>query len=100
MTTRQAGDGARRGTCGCGAPLLRQLVGRVAALSVVADARPLPLARALAAVEPNRLAWCLINGEHVEPRLRWINRGTHPATCPHAHVLDHRCNGPPRGRRP
>lgn len=73
----------------CRAPLIRQLVGRTAALSVTADARPLPLADALALTTPNRLAWCLTEQHAGGQQLRWLH--TKGAPCPWQHVIDHEC---------
>ena len=74
----------------CGAPTLRQTVGRVAALTVTADLRPLTPAEQAAVREPNRLIWCLYQLPGLPPRLRWTGPG-HPADCPHPHVTEHRC---------
>ncbi|MBH1939242.1 hypothetical protein I5Q34_34140 [Streptomyces sp. AV19] len=96
---RPSGAGAVRGSClRCGAPVLRQLVGRRAALSVVADAEPMTAADAFALREPNRLDWCL-RELSTGPDLRWTARS--PSPCPHPHVIDHRCPaGTPAGRQP
>ncbi|MCX4703911.1 hypothetical protein [Streptomyces sp. NBC_01373] len=67
--------------------MLKQLVGQRAALNVIADAEPIPLAAALALVEPNRLAWCLMQLRNGEAELRWRCR---PA-CEHDVVIEHRC---------
>jgi hypothetical protein len=75
--------------------VLKQLVGHRAALNVVADAAPIPLAEALALVEPNRLAWCLIQLRSGDPDLRWRCRGRKP--CGHDVVIEHRC--PPEVRQ-
>lgn len=71
----------------CGAPCLRQLVGHRAALKVVADAEPIPLAQALALVNPNRLAWCLVELRGGGRELRWKCR----TECGHGPVIEHRC---------
>ncbi|MEU7155134.1 hypothetical protein [Streptomyces chrestomyceticus] len=95
MAGRAAADGTTRCPA-CRAPILRQLVGRVAALTVTADLRPLTSAEQAAARAPNRLFWCLYRaGPHTPPRLRWIDRW-HPADCPHPHVTEHHCPGPRR----
>lgn len=76
----------------CRAPILRQLVGRIAALTVTADLTPLTPSEQAAVREPNRLIWCLRRASPYTPaRLAWTGRD-HPATCPHPHVTDHRCN--------
>ncbi|MGW7248846.1 hypothetical protein [Streptomyces decoyicus] len=94
MTTRAAGSsGARRTRCArCGCPVLRQLVGRRAALDVCADAEPMTAAAAAALREPNRLDWCVrtVGGG---PDLRWLDGG-HRIDCPHPHVIDHMCTAP------
>lgn len=84
--------GARRTRCRCGQTVLRQLVGQRAALDVTADVAELAAAAAAALREPNRLDWCLrtVSGG---PDLRWVG-GTHPAHCPHPHVIDHQCTAP------
>lgn len=71
----------------CGGLVLRQLVGQRAALRVVADAEPIPLARALALTEPNRLAWCLAVLRSGTAELRWRCKWG----CGHATVIEHRC---------
>ncbi|MEU3447210.1 hypothetical protein AB0H29_08265 [Streptomyces thermolilacinus] len=84
---------ARRTRCArCRRPVLRQLVGRRAALDVTADDEPLTVAVAAARREPNRLDWCL-HAAGVRFDMRWSSR-THPADCPHPHVLDHQCTAP------
>lgn len=100
----QRGASSRRSAAGatacvrCAAPVIKQLVGQRAALSVIADAEPIPLDEALRMAEPNRLVWCLAalaGGGH---ELRWACR----TGCQHEHVIEHRC--PPEvaeyGRRP
>ncbi|MCX5197193.1 hypothetical protein OOK31_25400 [Streptomyces sp. NBC_00249] len=92
-----AGPGSRRtdNRCPrCRAPILRQLVGQIAALTVTADLRPLTPSEQAAVREPNRLIWCLRGGEHTARRLTWTGRD-HPATCPHPHVTEHRCTTEP-----
>lgn len=86
-------NGARRTRCPrCGAAVLRQLVGRRAALDVVADAAEMTAAAAAALREPMRLDWCVrtVGGG---PDLRWPS-SSHPADCPHPHVMDHLCTSP------
>lgn len=98
----QRGADSRRSAAGrtcerCGASVIKQLVGHRAALNVTADAEPLPLAEALALVEPNRLAWCLVRLHSGGAELRWRCR----STCGHGTVIEHRCPpGTPAGRRP
>lgn len=88
-----AGGGARRMPCPrCHHPVIRQLVGRSAALDVTADDEQLTAAAAAALREPNRLDWCLRTTK-AGPDLRWPG-STHRADCPHPHVVDHKCTGP------
>jgi hypothetical protein len=74
----------------CRAPILRQLVGQIVALTVTADLTPLSLEQQAALREPNRLIWCLRSGEHTPRRLTWTGRD-HPEPCPFPHVTEHRC---------
>ncbi|MEV7140724.1 hypothetical protein [Streptomyces tauricus] len=100
----QRGADSRRSAAGtrtcirCATPVIKQLVGHRAALTVIADAEPIPLAQALRLVEPNRLMWCLAVLAGGGTELRWSCR----RACGHAHVIEHRC--PPEvgefGRRP
>lgn len=76
---------------GCRAPIIRQLVGRTAALNVTADPQPIPLHQAQQLREPNRLIWHLHTGPHTTPRLTWISPSIHPPDCPTPHVIEHRC---------
>jgi hypothetical protein len=80
--------------------VLRQEVGHRAALKVTADAAPVPLAKALALVEPNRLAWCLVRLRSGDVDLRWRCRLLRP--CGHEVVVEHRCPPTVRqfGRKP
>lgn len=89
---RQGGDDSR---CpACRAPIIRQVVGQRAALTVTADPTPLTPAEQTAARTPHRLIWCLYRlGPHAPARLRWIDQH-HPARCPHQHVAEHTCTGP------
>lgn len=102
MTTyhRPAGSsGARRTRCPrCNLPVFRQLVGQRAALDVTADDERMSLDAAAKSRQPDRLDWCLrlIGGGF---DLRWSGI-THSASCPHPHVLDHQCTGPPADTRP
>ncbi|MFD3717231.1 hypothetical protein [Streptomyces sp. NPDC058674] len=74
----------------CRAPILRQLVGTIAALTITADLTPLTPAEQAAVREPNRLIWCLRDREHTARRLTWTGRD-HPQQCPFDHVTEHRC---------
>lgn len=96
MTKSAGGSGAQRTRCPrCGLPVLTQLVGHRAALSVTADDRLLKPAAAAAMTGPNRLAWCVRGSRWTGPQLRWIH-GMHRVDCPHPHVIDHQCRGAPR----
>ncbi|MCX5562753.1 hypothetical protein [Streptomyces sp. NBC_00038] len=98
--TRQpkSSGGARRTRCRCGRPVYRQIVG---ALDVTADADGLTLAEARQRTTPNRLAWCLYQrGEWSPQNLRSAHPSSHPADCPHPHVVDHVCTGPPPAAPP
>lgn len=89
---RQGGSNSR---CpACGAPVLTQLVGRIAALTVTTDLTPLTPEEQAQARAPNRLVWCLHHPAIGPPRLRWTD--THPPDCPHPHVAEHRCQPPAR----
>lgn len=98
---KAASSGASRRSCDrCGAPTLRQLVGRIAALSVTADDRPLPLADALTLTGPDRLAWCLKRSRLGVVSLAWYSPRWHRSGCVE-HVVEHAClPGAPQGRRP
>ncbi|MER5559660.1 hypothetical protein ABT071_13745 [Streptomyces sp. NPDC002506] len=94
MAGRASGSGATTRCSSCSAPILRQLVGHTAALTVTADLIPLTATEQVTVREPNRLIWCLYRaGPHTTPRLRWTG-ADHPAACPHPHVTEHRC--PPK----
>jgi hypothetical protein len=69
-------------------------------LKVTADAEPIPLDRALALREPNRLVWCLARLRSGDVELRWRCRGRLP--CGHDVVIEHRCptEASQWGRRP
>ncbi|MFE2556016.1 hypothetical protein ACFXGT_08260 [Streptomyces sp. NPDC059352] len=96
MTRAPASSAARRTSCTrCGRPVLRQLVGRVAALDVTADAEPLPAARAAALRTDHRLDWCLRTTKH-GPDMRWADCHRRSPPCGHEHVIDHACAAPPR----
>lgn len=86
--SRQGGDDSR---CpACSAPVLTQLVGTRAALTVTADLRPLTPAQQAAARTPHRLIWCLKTSPHTTPRLRWTDPW-HPPDCAYPHLTDHQC---------
>jgi len=82
----------------CRQRIIRQLVGRSAALDVTADDNELTATAAAALREPNRLDWCLRTTK-AGPDLRWPG-STHPADCSHPHVVDHQCTAPPQPARP
>ena len=92
MADRGRGDGSR---CpACGAPLLRQWVGHVAALQACVDLppadEPRPYAPAFAASTAGDLVWCLPRQRFRPVRLRWTT-GRHPPGCPHQHLTTHKC---------
>lgn len=88
----KSSGGARRTRCRCGRTVYRQIVG---ALDITADADVLTLAEARQRSTPNRLAWCLYQGSEWTPhKLRSAHPSSHPADCPHPHVLDHVCAAP------
>ncbi|MFJ3590115.1 hypothetical protein ACIQUY_31845 [Streptomyces sp. NPDC090231] len=89
---KKGGDDSRCPSCS--APVLRQLVGTRAALTVTADLTPLTPTQQAELRTPHRLIWCLKTGPHTAPRLRWIG-GSHPPDCPHPHVTDHHCTPAP-----
>lgn len=97
MTPRApaSSSGARRTRCPrCGRPVLRQLVGRRAALDVTADAEPIPPADAHRLRTENRLDWCLrdVGGG---PDMRWADcHRARGRPCPYPHVIDHQCTAP------
>lgn len=94
-----ARSGARRTRCPrCAGRVIRQLVGRNAALDVVADDEQMTGAAAAALREPNRLDWC-VRTTRDGLDLRWPGSG-HAADCPHPHVVDHVCTAPPQPARP
>ncbi|WP_240044764.1 hypothetical protein [Streptomyces alboflavus] len=96
------GGGARRVRCRCGRAVLRQLVGRRAALDVTADADEMTAAAAAGLREPDRLDWCLRTTK-AGPDLRWADCHSRGGGCSHPHVIDHQCAAPaapvPRPRR-
>lgn len=100
MTHAQQRGASRRSCDRCGASVLRQEVGHRAALKVTADAEPIPLDRALALREPNRLVWCVAGLHDGGLELRWRCHTGRP--CAHAVVIEHRCPDEVRefGRRP
>lgn len=94
MSARGTGTTADPGRCpSCRAPILRQLVGRTAALNVTADTTPIRRDDEPRLREPNRLTWCLTNSKWAPPHLRW--RCTeYRGPCPHHIVIEHRCTRP------
>lgn len=78
----------------CQAPVIRQWVGRVAALHVIADLTAVDPADEARLREPNRLTWCLITGKWRPPELRWRQRD-HVPNCTHQIVIEHRCTAEP-----
>ncbi|MFG2780784.1 hypothetical protein ACGFY7_23390 [Streptomyces prunicolor] len=83
----------------CGAPLLVQLVGQVAAVQACVGLpapdeprpdEPRPYGPALAASTAHDLVWCLPRRPFGALRLRWTS-GRHPPHCPHQHLTTHQC---------
>lgn len=78
----------------CGAPLLVQWVGDVAAVQARVPLPPedarLPYPQALAERTPDDLVWCLPRLPFRALRLRWTG-GRHPPNCPHQHLTTHKC---------
>ena len=99
MTRRSSAGTAITSKCPrCSGPLITQLVGPTTALQVTADTAPLtPEQEAAVRTDRNRLTWCYRAPKHGAPRLTWRDRW-HPTNCPHDHVADHACNGPPAAR--
>ena len=95
-TSRHHGGGAHTACPRCGTPTLTQAPTRGMPLDVVADAVPVPLARARSMSGPDQLVWCVIPGQlaTTPPRLRWVSP-THPDDCARDHVLDHACRRAP-----
>ncbi|WP_309049268.1 hypothetical protein [Streptomyces sp.] len=62
---------------------------RVAAVDVRADPTPVDPA----AIPADRLAWCLVDHDHLPARLRWRDRW-HARSCTHTVLITHVC--PPR----
>lgn len=92
-TTSPQSDKPRTGQCPwCGQPILRALVGHVAALQVRADPFPLNVQQELAARLQGRMTYCLRLHRILPPRL--LNRGPEhirSGRCEHLVVADHRC---------
>lgn len=86
-------DRARSQQCPrCRGPVLRALVGRVAALDTRADPWPVTPEIERLALAQGRLTWCLVQPSYGPPRLQW--RGPEHAAsgrCTHAVVADHAC---------
>lgn len=90
-------DRARTETCrGCGAPIIRALVGHIGAIDVRADPRPIGPAEEIAARLADRWTYCLSIRPHLPPRLldrtRWHIAG---GRCTHIVVAAHYCPGRP-----
>lgn len=90
-------DRARLQTCrACGKPVIRALVGHVAALDIRADPRPIGPAEELAIRLAGGFTYCLSIRPHLPPRLldrhRWHIAG---GRCTHTVVTDHHCPGRP-----
>lgn len=84
-------DLAKAGTCKkCGAPVLRALAGRVAALEVVADAEPISAKAEAAVLDDSLMTWCLTSPKPFPSRILWRTRW-HRKSCEHSIVRDHRC---------
>lgn len=80
----------------CHHPVLRALVGRVAALDIRADPTPLDLHTELAARLAGRQSWCLAISKWAPPRL--LNRGAEHIAgglCTHIVVASHICTPHP-----
>lgn len=94
MAGARGRGGANSRCSACGAPLLVQLVGDVAALKARVTLPPadehLPYGPAKAASTPDDLVWCLPRLPHRPPRLRWTSP-RHPPDCPHQHLTTHQC---------
>lgn len=88
MGRSRSQDAAESRCPGCGAALITQWVGRVAALKVTAAAAPITPEQEAELRAPNRLTWCLTTGQWRPPELRW--RCTFRA-CTHQVVIDHYC---------
>lgn len=76
----------------CQQPVLRALVGHVAALDVRADPQPLDAREELAARLQGRMTYCLRLHPHLPARL--LNRGTEhirAGRCTHLVIADHHC---------
>ncbi|MFF3324926.1 hypothetical protein [Streptomyces sp. NPDC002889] len=85
----------------CKAPILRALVGHVAAVQVRADPRPLDLQQELAARLQGRLTYCLRLHPLLRPRL--LHRGPEhirAGRCTHIVVADHQCTRTPAPAEP
>jgi hypothetical protein len=85
----------------CRQPILRALVGRVLALDVRADPKPLNPREELAARLQGRTTYCLRIHPHLPPRL--LNRGPEhirAGRCTHLVVADHHCTRTPAPAEP
>ena len=95
-------DRARTQLCPrCRQPILRALVGHVAALDTRADPRPLSPVEELTARLQGRWTYCLRIHPNLPPRL--LNRGPEhirAGRCPHLVVADHHCTRTPASAEP
>jgi hypothetical protein len=85
----------------CRQPILRALVGHVAALDVRADPKPLEPLEELAARMQGRTTYCLRIHPALKPRL--INRSPEHirfGRCQHLVVADHHCTRKPAPAEP
>ncbi|WP_069883482.1 hypothetical protein [Streptomyces luteocolor] len=101
-TSQPQNDRARTQLCPrCRQPILRALVGHVAALDVRADPTPLDLAQEVAARLQGRTTYCLRVHPHLPARL--IHRGPEhirAGRCTHLVVADHHCPRTPAPAEP
>jgi hypothetical protein len=94
MAGRTRGGTGPRRCPSCGAPLLIQFVGQIAAVQARVDLpdpdQQRPYGPAVAASTPDDLVWCLPRCPFGALRLRWTT-GRHPPDCPHQHLTAHQC---------
>lgn len=86
-------DHAKPGTCPrCDAPILTARAGRIAALDVIADVKPIDTTGEILALLDGRLTWHLVLGALGTQRITWRTR-THIRAGPskHAVLQDHKC---------
>jgi hypothetical protein len=80
----------------CGAPVLRALVGRMAALDVRADPRSVPQALEAVLRQQGRLTWCLDQSAVLPSRLLWRDpEHAQSGKCSHVVLADHECQPQP-----